>query len=110
MLTSHFCAAEKYAWVRQHFGPEWLNRMILTVDKTTVRGDVLIDDKPKIVGVQHPTWRHLLFNAPYNQTVGLRLEPPTLLQPSSNLPRTFLEESLTAPLLRSLRRWTRTTG
>jgi len=31
-----------------------------------VRGDVLIDDKPKITGAHFPVWKQLLFDAPYN--------------------------------------------
>ena len=66
VVTSNHCAGEKFEWVRQHFGTEWVSRIILTSDKTTVRGDVLIDDKPKISGTQHPTWVQLMFDAPYN--------------------------------------------
>jgi len=64
--TSAHCAGEKFEWVRHHLGPEWITRIILTSDKTAVRGDVLIDDKPKIVGAHHPVWQQLLFDAPYN--------------------------------------------
>jgi len=41
----------------------------MTTDKTTVRGDVLIDDKPKISGSQRPAWQQILFTAPYNTSV-----------------------------------------
>jgi len=64
--TSQHCAGEKFEWIRKHFGEEWVKRIVLTSDKTPVRGDVLIDDKPKITGTMAPTWRHLLFDAPYN--------------------------------------------
>ena len=67
VLTSENCAGEKYEWIRAHLGNEWVSRVIVTSDKTAVRGDVLIDDKPKIVGMHLPTWRHLMFAAPYNQ-------------------------------------------
>ena len=68
VLTSSFCAAEKYAWVERHLGAEWKRRVVLTSDKTLVRGDVLIDDKPQITGAEaEPAWVHLLFDAPYNQ-------------------------------------------
>ena len=66
VLSSLYCAGEKFEWVRRHFGPEWVSRIVLTSDKTLVRGDVLIDDKPKITGAQLPTWRQLMFNSPYN--------------------------------------------
>jgi len=66
VLTSANCAGEKFEWVRRELGADWVGRVILTTDKTTVRGDVLIDDKPKISGTCHPVWRQLLFSAPYN--------------------------------------------
>jgi len=69
VLSSLYCAQEKFEWVRKHLGPEWLSRIIMTTDKTPVRGDVLIDDKPKITGAHHPVWKQLLFEAPYNRHV-----------------------------------------
>jgi len=66
VLTSAHCAGEKFEWVREHLGPEWVRQIVLTSDKTSVRGDVLIDDKPKIVGAYHPVWQQLMFDAPYN--------------------------------------------
>jgi len=69
VLSSHYCAQEKFGWIRKHLGPEWLSRIIMTTDKTTVRGDVLIDDKPKITGAHHPVWKQLLFEAPYNRSI-----------------------------------------
>ena len=67
VLTSPFCAAEKYAWVERHLGADWKRRVVITSDKTLVRGDVLIDDKPAITGAEvAPAWTHVLFDAPYN--------------------------------------------
>jgi 5'-nucleotidase len=60
------CVVEKYQWVQEHLGPEWVRRVVLTKDKTLVRGDVLIDDKPEVTGSLVPTWEHLVFEAPYN--------------------------------------------
>jgi 5'-nucleotidase len=62
----HNCVMEKYAWVDRHLGPDWVRRIILTKDKTMVRGDVLIDDKPEITGYFIPVWEHLVFDAAYN--------------------------------------------
>jgi hypothetical protein len=67
VLTSVWCASEKYEWVVRHFGQGAAGRVIMTSDKTAVRGDVLIDDKPRITGAHTPTWKHVLFDAPYNQ-------------------------------------------
>jgi 5'-nucleotidase len=41
--------------------------VILTRDKTLVRGDILVDDKPTIAGLATPLWRHILFDQPYNR-------------------------------------------
>ena len=66
VTTSQHCAGEKFEWVRRHLGPAWVPQVICTSDKTAVRGDVLVDDKPKIVGAHHPVWQQLMFDAPYN--------------------------------------------
>lgn len=50
---SRFCCQEKWEWVREHLGDEFLDRVILTRDKTVVRADLLVDDKPRITGAQH---------------------------------------------------------
>ncbi|KAM9774085.1 5'(3')-deoxyribonucleotidase, mitochondrial isoform 2-T2 [Syngnathus typhle] len=66
----HFkhCPYEKYAWVEKHLGHDFLEQVILTRDKTVVSGDVLIDDKPDILGVEpKPTWEHVLFSACHNK-------------------------------------------
>ena len=63
------CVSEKFAWVERHLGVEWTHRIILTKDKTWVRGDVLIDDKPVITGSLVPTWQHWLYTHSYNQAV-----------------------------------------
>uniref|UniRef100_A0A8C7J363 5',3'-nucleotidase, mitochondrial n=1 Tax=Oncorhynchus kisutch TaxID=8019 RepID=A0A8C7J363_ONCKI len=44
------CPGEKYAWIEKHLGYDFLDQIILTRDKTVVTGDVLIDDKPDILG------------------------------------------------------------
>ena len=63
------CVPEKYEWIDAHLGPEFVNRMIVTRDKTLVRGDVLVDDNPDITGAQVPAWQHVVFDQPYNQQV-----------------------------------------
>lgn len=63
------CVSEKFAWVERHLGHEWIKRIILTKDKTWVRGDILIDDKPHITGSVQPTWVHYLYDQPYNRII-----------------------------------------
>jgi 5'-nucleotidase len=41
--------------------------MIIAADKTLVRGDVLIDDRPYIKGDFTPSWEYILYDQPYNR-------------------------------------------
>jgi len=61
LLGNPTCCQEKLEWIQEHFGEEYVKRVILCQDKTTVRGDILIDDKPNITGLHHPTWQQCLF-------------------------------------------------
>ena len=64
------CVLEKYEWVERHFGSEWVNQIVLTRDKTLVKGDILIDDKPVITGAESvPMWEHVLYDRPYNRNI-----------------------------------------
>ncbi|XP_077019091.1 5'(3')-deoxyribonucleotidase, mitochondrial [Tamandua tetradactyla] len=70
-----FCAYEKYAWVEKHLGPDFLEQVVLTRDKTLVSADLLIDDRPDITGTEpNPSWEHVLFTACHNRH--LQLQPP----------------------------------
>lgn len=61
------CVHEKFEWIDEHLGQVWVERTIITRDKTLVRGDILIDDKPNITGVCKPTWEHVFYDQPYNR-------------------------------------------
>lgn len=55
-------ANEKLLWVKKHLGDEWVHRTILTYDKTLVHGDILLDDKPRIEGLNPlPSWQHIVY-------------------------------------------------
>lgn len=69
LLKNPYCIPEKYEWVRKHLGKEWVEKIIVCKDKTIIQGDVLIDDKPEVSGVQQPTWEHILHSQPYNRHV-----------------------------------------
>ena len=58
---------DKFLWVKNNLGENWVNRLILTYDKTVIAGDFLIDDNPEIKGVTTPTWEHIVFDQPYNR-------------------------------------------
>ena len=62
------CAKEKAEWVTDHLGVDWIDRLVLTRDKTLVRGDYLIDDAPVARGdAVQPNWTHVYFDHPYNR-------------------------------------------
>ena len=63
------CVLEKYEWIEEHLGREWTKKIILTKDKTLIRGDILIDDKPDITGKSVPEWEHILYDKPYNRHI-----------------------------------------
>jgi len=69
LMNSETCAQEKISWVRQHVGPEFVRRTIITSDKTLVNGDILLDDKPSIHGVALPSWKHLIYAARPNRNL-----------------------------------------
>lgn len=67
------CVLEKFEWVENHLGSKWVNRIILTKDKTLVKADYIIDDKPEIIGVEEsPSWEHILYDCPYNRGINKR--------------------------------------
>lgn len=68
LSTYKNCVLEKYEWVEKVLSPSWVRQIILTKDKTIIKGDLLIDDKPSITGAEeHPEWEHILYDRPYNR-------------------------------------------
>lgn len=73
LSTYKNCVLEKYEWVEEHLGLAWVRQIILTKDKTVVKGDFLIDDKPLIAGAQDPPdWEHIVYDRPYNRGANKR--------------------------------------
>ena len=67
-ITSQYSAQEKLNWIREYMGAEWMERLVLSTDKTIVKGDILIDDKDTITGAEDPpTWDHILFTSCHNR-------------------------------------------
>ncbi len=62
-----YCIKEKYDWVNKWLGKEWVKKIISCNDKTLIRGDILIDDKPEVTGVMDSVWKHVLYSQPYNR-------------------------------------------
>lgn len=59
--------ADKRKWVEKYLGHDLAKGMIFTRDKTLVRGNYLIDDKPEITGILTPEWKHIIFDQPFNK-------------------------------------------
>ena len=73
LSTYNHCVLEKYEWVEKVLGPAWVRQIVLTKDKTIIKGDFLIDDKPAITGaVDPPEWEHILYDRPYNRHINKR--------------------------------------
>ncbi|XP_067403628.1 5'(3')-deoxyribonucleotidase, cytosolic type [Emydura macquarii macquarii] len=67
------CIPEKYSWVEKHMGPKFVERLILTWDKTIVSADLLIDDTDTIKGAESaPSWEHILFTCCHNKHLELQ--------------------------------------
>jgi len=66
ITRSQYCAQEKINWIRRHLGESWIDRILITSNKTLVAGDILIDDKPS-AGQESKGWKQVLFDAPYNR-------------------------------------------
>lgn len=64
------CVLEKYEWVDFHLGPQFVDRIVMSRDKTLIHGDFLIDDRPEVEGLLSPSWEHLIFDNPYNRSGG----------------------------------------
>ncbi len=73
LTISRNCVAEKYEWAEEYLGPPWARQILLTRDKTIIKADLLIDDKPSVLGsVQPPEWEHILYDRPYNRGTNKR--------------------------------------
>lgn len=68
-LTNYNSVLNKYKWVEKNLGLEWTKKIILTKDKTLIKGNFLIDDNPEIKGIKIPEWEHIIFDRPYNRHI-----------------------------------------
>jgi 5'-nucleotidase len=64
--TNPTCMDDKKSWLNHHIGNGFADRMIISKDKTRVRGTFLIDDKPHVTGKMIPEWEHIYFTQRYN--------------------------------------------
>lgn len=60
------CRDDKAAWLTEHFGKEWERRIIVTPDKSLVRGAVLLDDAPKPEWYDRAEWQPVAYATTWN--------------------------------------------
>lgn len=63
------CAQAKIYSVRKYLGDDWVKKTIITKDKTIVKANYLIDDKPEITGAFAKSWEHIMYDQPYNRKI-----------------------------------------
>jgi 5'-nucleotidase len=66
-LRNPTCASDKYHWVERELDRDFARKTIITFDKTSINGDVLVDDKVKVRGFHQPVWTHIVFDQSYNR-------------------------------------------
>jgi 5'-nucleotidase len=65
------CVSEKKGWLEEHFVPLFgytvIEEALFDRDKTKYNAIALIDDKPDIPHSESASWKHIVFDAPYNK-------------------------------------------
>lgn len=67
LASNPTCACEKTWWVKTHLGSTWVDRLVIAPDKSIVRGDILLDDAPKLSWLPRAEWRPVIYPAPFNR-------------------------------------------
>ena len=65
--TNEWCKEEKLEWIKEHLGEEAMKSAVIDSKKELYDGIALIDDRPAVKTSEETTWRHIVFNAPYNK-------------------------------------------
>jgi len=63
------CIMEKSSWIERHLGSDFVRSAYFPKDKTHITGTILLDDKPEVTGEQKPSWKHIVYDQPYNRHV-----------------------------------------
>lgn len=66
MKANKMVHSSKAAWVLEHLGSDWTDRLIITPDKGMVRGSVLLDDAPKSAWFTRAEWMPVIYPTPWN--------------------------------------------
>ena len=60
------CRDDKAAWVEEHLGKKWVDRLFIAPDKSLVKGAILLDDAPKPKWYPRAEWQPVIFPTPWN--------------------------------------------
>ena len=60
------CRDDKAAWVREHLGSEYEERLLIMADKSLALGALLIDDHPKPAQIEQAVWRPVIYAHGHN--------------------------------------------
>lgn len=66
MEANPSCRDDKAAWLRQHI-PELERKLLIAPDKSMIRGNVLLDDAPKLEWFDRAEWTPVIFPRPFNR-------------------------------------------
>lgn len=67
--TNEWCKDEKIDWIKRWLGGDAAETAIIDKFKENHDGIALIDDRPVINNSEIATWKHIIFDQPYNQSV-----------------------------------------
>lgn len=67
LLSSPASASEKLQWINKYLGSDWSSRLVITCDKSLLKGKWLIDDAPRVHALSNkPSWTLIQFARPHN--------------------------------------------
>ena len=67
LRTNERCNDEKLEWIERHLGSRAVDLAVIDSRKELYEGVALIDDRPTISGADTASWKHVVFDARYNQ-------------------------------------------
>ena len=60
------CRDDKATWLAGNFGEQWVRKLIITPDKSMVRGHILVDDAPNPDWYPRAEWEPVIYSTSWN--------------------------------------------
>lgn len=70
--NDEYCLLDKRQWIGKHF-PKFVDRLITAPDKSVIKGDILLDDAPKLKWLPRADWSPVIYSTPSNSHEGSEL-------------------------------------